>query len=150
MPKNEQNIKWACRNCTYENWPSAIKCTLCYAPRPPNITPKTRKPAGFSENSGKTNELITNDHLICPVYDKNTQQSTVKWYCLGCTYENWPKSSHCVMCLAPKAKSFTNSLRNTSNAETVGSNREKSRDISPKFNRANNKHEDECVLKKYT
>lgn len=144
MPKNEQNIKWACRNCTYENWPSAIKCTLCYAPRPSNVTPKTRKPAGISEHSGKKNELITNDHLICPSYDKNAQQPTVvKWYCQGCTYENWPKSSHCVMCLAPKPKSFTNSLRNASNAETAGSNREKSRDISPKFSRASNKHEDE-------
>ncbi|KAG7492644.1 hypothetical protein MATL_G00016820 [Megalops atlanticus] len=30
----ELGVKWACEYCTYENWPSAIKCTMCRAPRP--------------------------------------------------------------------------------------------------------------------
>uniref|UniRef100_A0A674GKC4 ubiquitinyl hydrolase 1 n=1 Tax=Taeniopygia guttata TaxID=59729 RepID=A0A674GKC4_TAEGU len=30
----ERGIKWACEYCTYENWPSAIKCTMCRAQRP--------------------------------------------------------------------------------------------------------------------
>ena len=141
MPKNEQDIKWACNNCTYENWTSAIKCTLCYAPRPPHVTPKTRKPSGISETSGKTNEIITNDPLICPASDKNTQQPAVKWYCHGCTYENWPKSSRCVMCFAPKPKVLNKSTRKTSNGETAGGNKEKGREISPKFSRASNKLE---------
>nr|4S1Z_F Chain F, Ubiquitin thioesterase ZRANB1 [Bos taurus]4S1Z_G Chain G, Ubiquitin thioesterase ZRANB1 [Bos taurus]4S1Z_H Chain H, Ubiquitin thioesterase ZRANB1 [Bos taurus]4S1Z_I Chain I, Ubiquitin thioesterase ZRANB1 [Bos taurus]4S1Z_J Chain J, Ubiquitin thioesterase ZRANB1 [Bos taurus] len=31
---SERGIKWACEYCTYENWPSAIKCTMCRAQRP--------------------------------------------------------------------------------------------------------------------
>lgn len=26
--------KWACEYCTYENFPSGIKCTMCGGPRP--------------------------------------------------------------------------------------------------------------------
>nr|5AF6_F Chain F, TRABID [Homo sapiens]5AF6_G Chain G, TRABID [Homo sapiens]5AF6_H Chain H, TRABID [Homo sapiens]5AF6_I Chain I, TRABID [Homo sapiens]5AF6_J Chain J, TRABID [Homo sapiens] len=33
-PMSERGIKWACEYCTYENWPSAIKCTMCRAQRP--------------------------------------------------------------------------------------------------------------------
>lgn len=26
--------KWACEYCTYENFPSSIKCTMCRGPKP--------------------------------------------------------------------------------------------------------------------
>lgn len=31
---SESDKKWACEYCTYENFPSALKCTMCRAPRP--------------------------------------------------------------------------------------------------------------------
>lgn len=26
--------KWACEYCTYENYPSSVKCTMCRGPKP--------------------------------------------------------------------------------------------------------------------
>jgi ubiquitin thioesterase ZRANB1 len=34
---SERGIKWACKYCTYKNWPSAIKCTMCGAQKPTGI-----------------------------------------------------------------------------------------------------------------
>ncbi|XP_076253544.1 ubiquitin thioesterase trabid isoform X2 [Rhynchophorus ferrugineus] len=31
---SDNDKKWACEYCTYENYPSAIKCTMCRGPRP--------------------------------------------------------------------------------------------------------------------
>lgn len=31
---SESEKKWACEYCTYENYPSAIKCTMCRGARP--------------------------------------------------------------------------------------------------------------------
>ncbi|XP_055601944.1 ubiquitin thioesterase trabid-like [Uranotaenia lowii] len=41
-----------------------------------------------------------------------------KWYCSACTYENWPKSTKCSMCLHPRE---TNSSRNNPVASTKSS-----------------------------
>lgn len=34
MSDEQRTRKWTCDYCTYENFPSAIKCTMCRAPRP--------------------------------------------------------------------------------------------------------------------
>ena len=36
--------KWVCPSCTYHNWLSATKCTLCHCPKQPENTHKTSSP----------------------------------------------------------------------------------------------------------
>lgn len=31
---SESETKWACEYCTYENYPSSLKCTMCRGPKP--------------------------------------------------------------------------------------------------------------------
>ncbi|CAN7990461.1 unnamed protein product, partial [Ixodes hexagonus] len=31
---SRQGCKWSCQHCTYENWPKALRCTICQKPRP--------------------------------------------------------------------------------------------------------------------
>lgn len=31
---NPKEPKWACEYCTYENYPSSLKCTMCRGPKP--------------------------------------------------------------------------------------------------------------------
>ena len=30
----ETESKWTCEYCTYENWPSSLKCTMCRGAKP--------------------------------------------------------------------------------------------------------------------
>ena len=118
MPKKEESLKWACKYCTYLNWPCSEQCTLCYAPRPPQvITQEASRLTSVSEDiyeAASGDRIISTDPLICSSSDKNTQsprfseQSETKWTCSSCTYENWPRSVHCSMCRASKHKSGKN------------------------------------------
>ncbi|XP_068709319.1 ubiquitin thioesterase zranb1-B-like [Montipora capricornis] len=142
MPKKEESLKWACKYCTYLNWPRSPKCTLCSAPRPPQvITQETRKPQTFSEDiyeAASSDRIISNDPLICTPRGKNTQSpqfpeqtdrdENTKWTCSSCTYENWPRSLHCSMCRASKLKS----VKNGRHLEPGSSNKDVSRSGSPK------------------
>lgn len=31
---NTKEPKWVCEYCTYENYPSSLKCTMCRGPKP--------------------------------------------------------------------------------------------------------------------
>lgn len=154
MPKNEKDLKWACAYCTYENWPSTKKCTLCYTPQPPHvITNQTCKPVSISEDIYEAggNEIISTDPLICPPNSKNSQKSRgagekeeiAKWSCMTCTYENWARSLHCVMCRAPKTKH----CKNGNHGEGIAANKEKARALSPKSSRsiALSKHDSKTI-----
>ena len=35
--------------------------------------------------------------------NSNLSKVLQKWFCSACTYENWPKSKHCIMCNSAKA-----------------------------------------------
>ncbi|XP_061412191.1 ubiquitin thioesterase ZRANB1 [Lethenteron reissneri] len=52
--------KWGCDYCTYENWPSAIKCTMCRAPRrsPSIISPPEAGTPG-SPDDGRWRRVLT-------------------------------------------------------------------------------------------
>ena len=41
LSSNEEQCKWKCFKCTYENWPRSTKCTLCHSSKPssPPVTP---------------------------------------------------------------------------------------------------------------
>ncbi|TSO25204.1 Ubiquitin thioesterase zranb1-B [Bagarius yarrelli] len=103
--------KWCCEYCTYENWPSAIKCTMCRAQRPtgPIITEEP-----FKSSPSLTSHLCSTQEgssvLICPdssarprvrVTDEAPEIAS-KWSCHMCTYLNWPRAIRCTQCLSQR------------------------------------------------
>uniref|UniRef100_A0A673LCA3 ubiquitinyl hydrolase 1 n=1 Tax=Sinocyclocheilus rhinocerous TaxID=307959 RepID=A0A673LCA3_9TELE len=96
-------VKWLCEYCTYENWPSAIKCTMCRAQRPSGtiITEEL-----FPSGAGHRCDPVCNDSLlICPdssarprVRPAQSSEHSGKWSCQVCTYLNWPRAIRCTQC----------------------------------------------------
>ncbi|NWX05683.1 ZRAN1 thioesterase, partial [Caloenas nicobarica] len=109
----ERGIKWACEYCTYENWPSAIKCTMCRAQRPSGtiITEDPFK-SGSSDIGRDWDPASTeggSSPLICPdssarprVKSSYSMESANKWSCHMCTYLNWPRAIRCTQCLSQR------------------------------------------------
>ncbi|MGH0174625.1 UNVERIFIED_CONTAM: hypothetical protein FKN15_068434 [Acipenser sinensis] len=110
----ELGLKWACEYCTYENWPSAIKCTMCRAQRP-SATIITEEPFKSSPSvdgsrvwvptstEGRSSLLICPDSSARPrVKTSNSIESPSKWSCHICTYLNWPRAIRCTQCLCQR------------------------------------------------
>ncbi|KAL0964785.1 hypothetical protein UPYG_G00328910 [Umbra pygmaea] len=133
----EVGVKWACDYCTYENWPSAVKCTMCRAQRPssPIITeePYNTIPCTFSLGSGcgwqdpPNSEGGGGSLLICPdssarprVKPQSTAETTSKWSCQICTYLNFPRAIRCTQCLCQRQQ--RNPRSPTESPQTSGSN----------------------------
>ncbi|KAM9715599.1 ubiquitin thioesterase ZRANB1 [Menidia menidia] len=126
----EQRVKWACDYCTFENWLSAIKCTMCRAPRQrgPIITEEPYKNRPDLDPNVEWDPPRTESGsslLICPdssarprVRPSSMAEIASKWSCQMCTYLNWPRAIRCTQCLCqrPKAGSPTES------PQTSGSN----------------------------
>lgn len=117
----ELGAKWACEYCTFENWPSAIKCTMCRAQRPsggaiiteepfrssPGLdTSRQWEPPSLSNSPPKGGSSL----LICPdssarprvrIADAPETPSS-KWSCHICTYLNWPRAIRCTQCLCQR------------------------------------------------
>ncbi|CAH1258163.1 ZRANB1 [Branchiostoma lanceolatum] len=121
--------KWTCKACTYLNQPKAVKCTACLAPRKklalPPVTQgsepnndllaakaQSRTSTPLIPGSPEATKAANNDKNKA-VY--NSSRTVVKWSCSACTYENWPKSSKCVLCHTPRHRSPEQSPGNTSN-----------------------------------
>uniref|UniRef100_A0A8D3BD02 ubiquitinyl hydrolase 1 n=1 Tax=Scophthalmus maximus TaxID=52904 RepID=A0A8D3BD02_SCOMX len=113
--------KWACEYCTYENWPSAIKCTMCRAQNPSGgaiITEEPFKsspaldaglhqwdPMGLSNSppQGGSSLLICPDSSARPrVRIADKPETSSKWSCHMCTYLNWPRAIRCTQCLCQR------------------------------------------------
>ncbi|CAL8379994.1 ubiquitin thioesterase ZRANB1 [Gadus morhua] len=126
----EQRMKWDCDYCTYENWPSAIKCTMCHAQRTsgPIITeeshigspsvdpavgwgpPRTEicSSSGGGGGGGGGSLLICPDSSARPrVRPTSTTETTNKWSCQVCTYLNWPRAIRCTQCLTQRRRAST-------------------------------------------
>ncbi|XP_075072167.1 ubiquitin thioesterase ZRANB1 isoform X2 [Mixophyes fleayi] len=104
----EHGIKWACEYCTYENWPSAIKCTMCRAQRPSGAI-ITEEPFKSSTPNVGTIERGGGSPLICPdssarprVKSSFSMENSSKWSCHMCTYLNWPRAIRCTQCLSQR------------------------------------------------
>ncbi|KAL7869763.1 hypothetical protein AOLI_G00137510 [Acnodon oligacanthus] len=108
----ELGMKWACEYCTYENWPSAIKCTMCRAQRPSGtiITEEPFKSGSMLDSphgdSGGSSLLICPDSSARPrVRQAQNAESGAKWSCHMCTYLNWPRAVRCTQCLCQRQRS---------------------------------------------
>ncbi|KAK3743204.1 hypothetical protein RRG08_064057 [Elysia crispata] len=96
--------KWFCEFCTYENYPAAKKCTMCF---------KYKTPQLISDTINEEQDIYKMAPLVSPPSteaNKSISSSSIspdsgsKWACEVCTYLNWAKSSKCVQCLSPKRK----------------------------------------------
>ncbi len=108
--------KWPCPTCTYNNWLTSSKCTLCSSPRPNEVSPQwpSRKyaPSSTPVYSGE----VSNTHSPEINYKNSSSSDSsshhkalkcktkAKWACATCTYTNWPNAHQCVMCGAHKSK----------------------------------------------
>lgn len=126
----EQKVKWACDYCTYENWPSAIKCTMCRAQRlrGPIITEEPYKTSPDLDPSVEWDPPRTESGtslLICPdssarprVRSASIAEIANKWSCQMCTYLNWPRAIRCTQCLCQRPRTSSP----TESPQTSGSN----------------------------
>jgi len=89
--------KWTCAACTYENWPRATRCAICYHPK--NYKPYL-DPAG-------TQDIYEIASLVGS--ESNLYNPRNKWSCPSCTYLNWPKAIKCVQCQRRRSTSPTSS-----------------------------------------
>lgn len=78
-----------CSSCTYLNKPTSFKCEQCFQ--------VFRDPQELRRLSSKITPSASIEHQASP----SPPPVAEKWPCPQCTYENWPKSKHCVMCYGP-------------------------------------------------
>ncbi|CAH8629048.1 unnamed protein product [Dicrocoelium dendriticum] len=78
-----------CCSCTYLNKPTSFKCEQCFQ--------VFRDPQELCQLNPKSTTSASIDHQASP-----SPPVAEKWSCPQCTYENWPKSKHCVMCYGPR------------------------------------------------
>ena len=100
-------VNWDCPACTYFNWSSCPKCTLCGNPRPSDVIPKStiaklklQTQATLSRNKSGGNhatEASPTEKRPGPS-SPNTSSNGGKWTCSACTYNNWPNATTCTMC----------------------------------------------------
>lgn len=84
----EDDGKWECHVCTYSNWSSSIKCTMC-----------------LSKRSGRADDIyrLQSSENICKASGARAvtpEQST--WACSLCTFHNTEKTSYCLQCDTPR------------------------------------------------
>ena len=104
----EPQKKWSCDYCTYLNWPSAIKCTLCRAPRPVQLITPTSPEAPSRELIPRSRDKSTSTTPLILPGNQGSQQGvggtpTSKWQCRSCTYLNYPQAIKCNLCHVPRA-----------------------------------------------
>ena len=103
--------KWCCPTCTFNNWPTSSKCSLCGCSRPNEITPQwppsKRLPTLYASGESHSPEFNYRNTLSSEggIHHKGSKCKTkAKWTCGACTYSNWINAHQCVMCGAVKGK----------------------------------------------
>ncbi len=110
---DEEESKWSCDYCTFANWPSAVKCTMCAAPRPPTYPRDIYELSAFEKQEwSASNEAISTSCLFGSGSNApSTAAGSGKWSCTACTYFNWPRALRCVQCRTPKPSFLKNNRR---------------------------------------
>ncbi|XP_068154279.1 LOW QUALITY PROTEIN: ubiquitin thioesterase trabid [Drosophila tropicalis] len=108
----DEALKWKCEICTYENYPSSLKCTMCQASKPLlnedifRLSPSSQQDIS-SSNNYNSEEAAAGIAAVEPTstcYAQSQARQTnltidgEKWACRVCTYLNWPRSLRCVQC----------------------------------------------------
>ncbi|KAF7705665.1 hypothetical protein HF521_020951 [Silurus meridionalis] len=146
----DPHVKWACEYCTYENWPSAIKCTMCRAQRPGSAIMDGSEHCGVSGTGGliicpdssarprmrplrpcEPGDHASVSHPDEDYNDKNRLHGP-RWSCTMCTYENWAETRSCAVCEHPGPNSVGSaSTISTNEREQGGWSTRRNRTSSP-------------------
>ncbi|CAH2005090.1 unnamed protein product [Acanthoscelides obtectus] len=86
---SESEKKWVCEYCTYENYPSSIKCTMCRGPKP-FVSEDIYSLHGDTQHG---DEKFSS--AVGPIEENKSK-------CVKCTYNT---SNECIMCGFPKTVS---------------------------------------------
>ncbi|KAK4294405.1 hypothetical protein Pmani_032964 [Petrolisthes manimaculis] len=89
---SEEGNKWSCGRCTYLNYASAIRCTMCTVPRPPHL---------IVESGADIYQLAPPSSSPRPA-EVPPPQDGDKWICHLCTYRNYPRALRCTQCRTPR------------------------------------------------
>lgn len=106
--------KWSCEYCTYENFASSLKCTMCKGAKPLLNEDIFRLNSSTQHlNDQQTNTLLDQIPPLPSLSSKNISNLTTaggsslnasdsKWNCSACTYVNFARATRCVQCLTKK------------------------------------------------
>lgn len=111
----EGESKWTCEYCTYENWPSSLKCTMCRGTKPLlaediyRLRDPSPQRSGSSVASGPVQPASPDTYTHSQNYSQNVP-SAGKWSCEMCTYLNYQNTTRCVQCANRKSASQHNQI----------------------------------------
>jgi len=98
---SNEDKKWQCEYCTFENWPNAHKCTMCRASKPVTlISGQDIYRLNYQEERRSSVSPAPMPSPKTPT--DNIDAVTKKWSCPCCTYFNFPRSLRCTQCLNPR------------------------------------------------
>lgn len=111
--------KWPCDQCTFLNYPRAIRCTQCGSYRligtsrlSPVLQPSIENPIGNERISPPPS--VADSRLIA--------QRLRKWCCSRCTTDNFPLTKRCISCGNPRHQPSTNAtLSSCSSPSSISS-----------------------------
>lgn len=83
-----KETKWICEYCTYENYPSSLKCTMCRGPKP-LVNEDIYRLHGNDEKIANQSDNIAS---ACE------SKSNKKWSCEACLYMNPSHEQVCTQC----------------------------------------------------
>lgn len=113
----ETESKWTCEYCTYENWPSSLKCTMCRGAKPLlgediyRLRDPSPQRSGSNVASGPVSHISpTNSYNLSSQNYSQNLPSGGKWSCGVCTYLNYQKTTRCVQCSNRKPVSVNQSI----------------------------------------
>ncbi|XP_058796097.1 ubiquitin thioesterase trabid isoform X2 [Phymastichus coffea] len=113
----ETESKWTCEYCTYENWPSSLKCTMCRGAKPllgeDIYRLRDTSPQRSTSNvaSGPVPPDSDSYNLGSQNYSQNVPPDG-KWYCEGCTYLNYQNATRCTICSVRRSPTNTTPQHN--------------------------------------
>uniref|UniRef100_A0A182P2N9 ubiquitinyl hydrolase 1 n=1 Tax=Anopheles epiroticus TaxID=199890 RepID=A0A182P2N9_9DIPT len=94
---SQQQPKWVCEYCTYENYPLSLKCIMCKGPKPLlkedifRLSPTQQ----LSTTSRSNTNLASGAVKSVSITELDTNQ---RWPCPACTYLNLPHTRRCLHC----------------------------------------------------
>ncbi|CAL7938700.1 unnamed protein product [Xylocopa violacea] len=112
----EQESKWTCEYCTYENWPSSLKCTMCRGTKPLlgediyRLRDPSPQRSGSNVASGPVNHLSPTDSYNLSTQNYSQNVPLGKWSCTMCTYLNYQNTTRCVQCGSKKSTGLNQSI----------------------------------------
>lgn len=97
MAECSSSTKWPCSLCTYLNYETSLKCTVCLTARCFDVSLIIEEAASVS---GFSNSSVIDDDTHFALSDDFTSliKSSEQWSCPSCTYLNCLRTKKCVQC----------------------------------------------------